>query len=312
MAVSVFELFKIGIGPSSSHTVGPMRAAHTFVHRLKTAEVLTKTHRVQVTLFGSLAFTGRGHGTDKAVILGLSGQLPDTVDSDLIDGMLEEIQSRASINLLDDHRITFNEKKDLLFNKRKSLPHHSNGMRFTAFDTDNNTLFERDYYSVGGGFVVNHGDAESDRIVKDETQLPYGFSSGDELLSLCRQHQLRISEIMMANELTWRDETTVRQDLLKIWDAMQACITRGFDQTGVLPGGLNVERRAPVLFRELKNSDPEARQDPSHGRGRMKLRTVFASAVKRLCFNRPRLSKGWGRHGWLTSRQPKPFGKAHG
>jgi len=262
MAVSVFELFKIGIGPSSSHTVGPMRAAHTFVRRLETAGALTKTHRVQVTLYGSLAFTGRGHGTDKAVILGLSGQLPDTVDPDLIDGILRDIESRAAIQLSGDHGIGFNENKDLLFNKRKSLPHHPNGMRFTALDVDKNVLLERDYYSVGGGFVVNHDDAESDRIVKDDTPLPYEFSNGNELLSLCKQHQLRISEIMMANELTWRDEKTVRQELLTIWDAMQACIARGFTQTGSLPGGLNVERRAPALYRELKNSDPEARQDP--------------------------------------------------
>lgn len=262
MAVSVFELFKIGIGPSSSHTVGPMRAAHTFIQRLNTAEMLENTSRVQVTLFGSLAFTGRGHGTDKAVILGLSGHLPDTIDPDLIDGFLQEIESRSKIDLSGNHCINFNKKKDLVFNKRKSLPHHSNGMRFSAFDTGNNVLLERDYYSVGGGFVVSHDDAVSDRIVKDETRLPYDFSSGDELLALCREHQLRISEVMMANELVWRDEKSLRQDLLKIWDAMQSCISRGFTQTGNLPGGLNVERRAPALFHELKNSDPETRQDP--------------------------------------------------
>jgi L-serine dehydratase len=262
MAVSVFELFKIGIGPSSSHTVGPMRAACTFVQRLEEAGVLQQTGRLQVTLFGSLAFTGRGHGTDKAVILGLSGQLPDSIDPDAIDAILQTIRADSAIALPGGHRLGFDEKKDLLFNKRKSLPHHSNGMRFTAFDAAGGVLLERDYYSVGGGFVVSPGDAESDRIVKDQTPLPYEFKSGDELLGLCTRHRMRISEIMMANELTWRDEAQVRRELLKIWDAMQACIARGFTQTGNLPGGLNVQRRAPALFHELKNSDPEARHDP--------------------------------------------------
>jgi L-serine dehydratase len=262
MAVSVFELFKIGIGPSSSHTVGPMRAAHTFVQRLTSADCLDKTHSIQVTLFGSLAYTGRGHGTDKAVILGLSGQLPDQIDPDLIDGILKKIQDEARIHLSDTCEITFNEKTDLVFNRLKTLPHHSNGMRFTAINENGSVLMERDYYSVGGGFVVSEDDAASDKIVKDETRLPYEFSSGDELLGLCRSHNMRISDIMLANECVWRKKKAVRKDLLKIWDAMQACIERGYSQTGVLPGGLKVQRRAPILYNELKFSDQEARQDP--------------------------------------------------
>jgi len=262
MAVSVFELFKIGIGPSSSHTVGPMRAAHTFVQRLHISGCLTQIHRLQVTLFGSLAFTGRGHCTDKAIILGLSGQLPDQIDPDLIDGILQTIQEEAQIPLSDVCKIDFHEKTDLVFNKRKSLPHHPNGMRFSAFDLNGNLLLERDYYSVGGGFVVSPDDAASDKIVKDETRLPYEFSSGDELLGLCARHKLRISDIMLANEQVWRGKQEVRDSLLNIWSAMQGCIERGFSQTGVLPGGLNVQRRAPILYRELKFSDQEARQDP--------------------------------------------------
>ncbi len=262
MAVSVFELFKIGIGPSSSHTVGPMRAANTFVQRLHTFGFLTQIHRLQVTLFGSLAFTGRGHGTDKAVILGLSGQMPDQIDPDLIDGMLQTIRDEAQIQLSDISKIDFHEKTDLVFNKRKKLPHHPNGMRFSAFDLNGNLLLERDYYSVGGGFVVSPDDAASDKIVKDETRLPYAFSSGDELLALCASHKLRISDIMLANEQVWRSKQEIRDGLLNIWSAMQSCIERGYSQTGVLPGGLNVQRRAPTLYHELKFSDPESRQDP--------------------------------------------------
>jgi L-serine dehydratase len=262
MAVSVFELFKIGIGPSSSHTVGPMLAAHTFVQRLDASGSLNQVHRLQVTLFGSLAFTGRGHGTDKAVILGLSGQLPDQIDPDLIEEILQKIQDEAQIQLSGTCKIAFLEKTDLVFNKRKKLPYHSNGMRFSAFDQNRSLLLEREYYSVGGGFVVSPDEAASDKIVKDETPLPYEFSSGNELLGLCARHKLRISDIMLANEQVWREVKEVRRELLKIWDAMQSCIERGYIQTGVLPGGLNVQRRAPVLYNELKFSDQESRQDP--------------------------------------------------
>ena len=239
-----------------------MRAANTFVQRLHTFGFLTQIHRLQVTLFGSLAFTGRGHGTDKAVILGLSGQMPDQIDPDLIDGMLQTIRDEAQIQLSDISKIDFHEKTDLVFNKRKKLPHHPNGMRFSAFDLNGNLLLERDYYSVGGGFVVSPDDAASDKIVKDETRLPYAFSSGDELLALCASHKLRISDIMLANEQVWRSKQEIRDGLLNIWSAMQSCIERGYSQTGVLPGGLNVQRRAPTLYHELKFSDPESRQDP--------------------------------------------------
>ncbi len=175
MAVSVFELFKIGIGPSSSHTVGPMRAAFTFVQRLQDSGLLDQVERLQVTLFGSLAFTGRGHGTDKAVMLGLSGELPDQVDPDDIDGILQTIQTSGHIMLAGELQIGFGESTDLLFNKNETLPHHSNGMRFAAFNQQGEQLLERDYYSVGGGFVVSEDEAASDRIVKDKTRLPYSL-----------------------------------------------------------------------------------------------------------------------------------------
>ena len=262
MAVSVFELFKIGIGPSSSHTVGPMRAAFTFVQRLEDSNLLNQVERLHVTLFGSLAFTGRGHGTDKAVMLGLSGELPDQVDPDGIDEILQIIQSSGFIKLAGKFQIGFSETADLLFNKHETLPHHSNGMRFAAFDHNGEQLLDRDYYSVGGGFVVSEDEAASDRIVKDKTRLPYAFKSGDELLHLCASHDLRIADIMLANEQVWRSEKEIRDGLLKIWAAMQNCIHRGYTSTGVLPGGLKVQRRAPALYRELVKQDQADIQDP--------------------------------------------------
>jgi len=262
MAVSVFELFKIGIGPSSSHTVGPMLAGHTFVKRLKTAQLLERVKRLQVTLYGSLAYTGRGHGTDKAVMLGLSGELPDKVDPDNIDGIIQKIQSNRAIKLAGRFQIGFTEKSDLLFNKREKLPHHSNGMRFAAFDEHGEALFQREYYSVGGGFVVSHDEAAADRIVKDSTPLPYPFSSGAELLALCDNHKMTIANIMLANEQVWRSKKEIRKGLLKIWAAMHSCIKRGYTATGDLPGGLKVHRRAPSLYRELSQSSESADRDP--------------------------------------------------
>jgi len=262
MAVSVFELFKIGIGPSSSHTVGPMRAAYTFVQRLQEQDLFRQVGRVQATLFGSLAFTGRGHGTDKAVMLGLSGELPDRIDPDDIAGILKRIRSGGTIELKKARQINFTEKADLLFDKNTTLPYHSNGMRFVAFTADGDLLLERDYYSVGGGFVVNQDEAASDRIVKDITRLPYPFKSGDELLALCTRHKLSIASIMLANEQAWRSEQEIRAGLLNIWQAMQSCIQRGYKTPGVLPGGLKVHRRAATLYRQLQQQNRGVANDP--------------------------------------------------
>jgi len=256
MAISIFDLFKIGIGPSSSHTVGPMKAACTFAQRLDENGLLGRTRRVRVSLYGSLAHTGRGHGTDKAVILGLQGELPDSVDPDLIEAALERVAISREINLLGRQTVSFNEAKDLVFRKRELLPYHPNGMRFEALDTDNMVLESRDYYSVGGGFVVSENKAAEDRIVPDQTRLPWSFNTGDELLALCRQEGKRIAEVMLENECTWRNETEIRAGLLKIRDAMMACMERGFRQEGVLPGSLQVTRRAPRLYRELHQQSP--------------------------------------------------------
>jgi len=251
MAVSVFDLFKIGIGPSSSHTVGPMKAACGFARRLERQGQLADTARVRVSLFGSLAHTGRGHGTDKAVMLGLVGELPDRVDPDRIDPVLETIRNTGRLGLLGRHPIEFDEKSDLLFRKREKLPHHPNGMRFEALDSRGDVIERREYYSVGGGFVINQDRASEDVIVADATELPYPFDNGDELLALCERHGLRIAEIMLANESCWRPAEETRSRLRDIRAAMRGCMERGWRQDGVLPGGLRVNRRAPALYREL-------------------------------------------------------------
>lgn len=228
-----------------------MKAACVFVERLNRNGLLDQTSRIRVSLYGSLAHTGRGHGTDKAVMLGLQGAMPDTIDPDLIESTLALIRTEKKIALPGSHTILFQEKNDLVFRKRELLPHHTNGMRFEAFDAQGGLLEMREYYSVGGGFVVNQDKAAEDRIVADQTELPHRFSSGDELLALCASGNRRISEIMMDNECTWRPKEEVRTGLLRIRDAMMDCMERGFRQEGVLPGGLKVSRRAPRLYKEL-------------------------------------------------------------
>jgi len=253
MAVSIFDLFKIGIGPSSSHTVGPMRAAGIFLARLDSGDHVDQVAKIKVDLFGSLGHTGRGHGTDRAVLLGLEGEVPDKVDPDHIGRRYEEIAETGRLRLAGKHEIAVDLKADLVFHKRQTLPHHPNGMRFSAFDDQGEELLRREYYSVGGGFVVNTDEAAADRIMPDDTRLKYPFSSGDELLAICEREGLRISDVMLANEEAWRSADEVRSGLLTIWQAMKDCVLRGLEQTGHLPGGLKVARRAPTLFRKLKH-----------------------------------------------------------
>ncbi len=263
MAVSVFDLFKIGIGPSSSHTVGPMRAAARFAsHWLEENGVLERTARVRAEVFGSLALTGRGHGTDKAVLMGLEGHWPNEIDPDVIPAALERIRRDKQLLLLGRRLISFDEKHDLIMNKRQKLPFHTNGMRFTAFDAAGEPLATRDYYSVGGGFVVNADEAAEDRIVADTTELPHPFNSGNELLKRCHDHQLSMAGVMLANELTWRTEDQVFGGLREIWQAMQDCTARGIREKGTLPGGLHVSRRAPTLHAELSSKPEAGMRDP--------------------------------------------------
>ena len=263
MAVSIFDLYKIGIGPSSSHTVGPMRAAARFVeHHLQEAGRLDEVARIRAEVFGSLALTGRGHGTDKAVMMGLEGHWPNQIDPDVIPAALERIRGEKKIRLHGSHEIAFNEKTDLIMNKRQKLPFHTNGMRFAAFDADGNELATRDYYSVGGGFVVNQDEAAEDRIVADTTPVAHPFNSGDELLARCEATGLTIAQLMLENERAWRSDEEIRDGLREIWSAMSSCVARGIREAGTLPGGLHVSRRAPTLFGELSSRPEAAMRDP--------------------------------------------------
>ncbi|MGH8139303.1 MAG: L-serine ammonia-lyase [Steroidobacteraceae bacterium] len=253
MTLSVFDIFKVGIGPSSSHTMGPMRAAREFVQGLKRDGLLGATNQIAVRLYGSLALTGAGHGTDRAVLAGLEGAEPESVDPDSIEPTLQRIRTSGHINLLGQHAIAFDEPMQLLFMRHERLPRHSNGMRFTALDESLKPLREEDYYSIGGGFIVR-GDETEAREATAHAPPPYPFTSGADLLALCREHGLELYELVMANERTWRSEEQVRGGLLHIWKVMQACVERGFRQTGVLPGVLKVRRRAPKLYRVLTES----------------------------------------------------------
>ena len=262
MAISVFDLLKIGIGPSSSHTVGPMRAALRFATGLAESGQLTQTARIQAELYGSLGATGRGHGSDKAVLLGLQGEAPDQVDTATVPAKLEAIRATHSLNLLGRHQIAFTEADDLLFHKRASLPYHPNGMRFTAFAASGAELRNRVYYSVGGGFVVNEEAAGSDRIVPDQTTLPYEFKSAKRLLELCAENNISISRLMLENEKSWRTGPEIRASLLNIWQVMQQCVRAGCTTEGTLSGGLKVRRRAAQLHRQLSSQPEAALRDP--------------------------------------------------
>jgi len=262
MAISVFELFKIGIGPSSSHTVGPMRAALTFATRLKELGLLAQTQTVKAELYGSLGATGKGHGSDKAVLLGLQGEAPDLVDTGTVAAKLEAIRSSKRLNLLGEKQIVFIESEQLLMYKRQSLPFHPNGMRFTAFDASGAEIQNKVYYSVGGGFVVNEDAAGKDRIVPDTTTLRYPFKSAVELLLLCNEHKLSVSQLMLENETAWRSEQETRAGLLNIWKVMQDCVKAGCQTEGILPGGLKVKRRAAELFRTLSSQPEMSLRDP--------------------------------------------------
>ncbi|MBS0378752.1 MAG: L-serine ammonia-lyase [Proteobacteria bacterium] len=250
MTLSVFDIFKVGIGPSSSHTMGPMRAAREFVLGLKRDGLLVPTTELVVRLYGSLALTGLGHGTDRAVLAGLEGAMPESVDPDSIDPTVQRIRSTHRIRLLGEHEIAFDEPMQLLFMMHERLPRHSNGMRFTALGAGGKVLREADYYSIGGGFVVRGDEAEAPETRAHVTP-PYPFESGEDLLRLCRDHGVELYELMLANEYAWAKPEEVRAKLLHIWEVMQGCVARGFRQTGLLPGVLKVRRRAPRLYRIL-------------------------------------------------------------
>ena len=249
MSISVLDLFKIGIGPSSSHTVGPMRAAHDFAAALRQQGLLAQVRRIEVKLYGSLSATGIGHGTDRAVIAGLMGARPDEVDPDLVVSAVDRVRGEGSLMLGGATAVDFDWARDLRL-LPVSLPYHPNAMRLTAHG-EAGAVYENTYYSVGGGFVVDEAQARSGAAAEAEVELPYPFGTGAELLAQCRHHGLRIGELMLANESAWRSEADTRAALQRIWDAMRGCVTRGIAREGVLPGGLEVRRRAPALYRKL-------------------------------------------------------------
>ncbi|WP_411080768.1 L-serine ammonia-lyase [Streptomyces sp. cmx-18-6] len=273
MAISVFDLFSVGIGPSSSHTVGPMRAARMFARRLKNEGLLAHTSSIRAELYGSLGATGHGHGTPKAVLLGLEGESPQTVDVERADVRVDEIRSSGRINLLGMHEIAFAFDDDLVLHRRKALPYHANGMTIFAYDTEGAPVLEKTYYSVGGGFVVDEDAVAGENpIVPEDTVLRHPFRTGDELLRLARETGLSISSMMLENELAWRTEAEIRSGLLDIWRVMQACVSRGMSREGILPGGLKVRRRAANSARQLRaEGDPQAHA--------MEWITLYAMAV---------------------------------
>jgi L-serine dehydratase len=275
MAVSVFDLFKIGIGPSSSHTVGPMLAASRFAIQLAERAQLQVLARLRIELFGSLGATGKGHGTDRALMLGLMGESPEKVAVDGIAARIEAIRSENTLVLAGGQAIRFEADRDLHFHRERQLDFHPNGMQFTALDDQGGMLQQARFYSVGGGFVVQENARGEPELVEDQTAQPYPFKSGDEMLAQCEEQGLSVSRLMLENERAWRSENEIRDGLLEVWGVMQQCVERGCVTEGVLPGGLKVKRRAPRLFRQLSN-DAELNNVPL---GTMDWVNLFALAV---------------------------------
>jgi L-serine dehydratase len=261
MAISVFDLFKVGIGPSSSHTVGPMRAAAMFALSLEKEGLLDQTASVKAELYGSLGATGKGHGSDIGIMLGLMGQTPESVDVDAIPGLIKAARAQQALVLLARQPIAFCEKEHLLMYRREALAGHPNGMQFSAFDAAGGLLRQSRYLSVGGGFVVTVG-ARNEQVLTAYQQVPYPFTSGDELLAVCQREGLTISQVMWANERTWRSDAEIRGQLLLLWRTMRECVQRGLTHEGTLPGPFRVQRRAPVLAAQLRARAERVLSDP--------------------------------------------------
>ena len=255
MSLSIFDIFTIGIGPSSSHTVGPMKAAKKFIDQVIEFNKFNDIVSIKCDFYGSLALTGKGHGTDKAFILGIQGHDPVTIDSDKIDTIIENVKSIKKLELnFGQHQkiISFNPSKDIKFHRRVNLPYHPNGMCFAAFDSDGVEIFKNTYYSIGGGFIIEDTEVDKANIINPHTsKIKHPFKSGLELLNISKDLNISISEIILENELTWRSKEDVESDALKLWSVMQACVKRGFKNEGILPGGLKVERRAPKIYKNL-------------------------------------------------------------
>lgn len=262
MVISVFDLFSIGIGPSSSHTVGPMRAARQFVLYLDESNLLSAVDKLSIDLYGSLALTGKGHATDIAILLGLEGESPEGIDPAAVVSRVQRIRDEKNLRLGGKYTISFRENEELIFHYDKFLPYHPNGIRFIAYDKQNQILSEKIYYSVGGGFVVEHQSILGNQKEKQtEHRVPYPFKTGQQLLNHCNHLNVSIAELMLRNELSWRSETEIREGLFHIWEVMRDCAARGCRQEGILPGGLNVRRRAPGIYRYLKEQEKKTREE---------------------------------------------------
>ncbi|MBL8892289.1 MAG: L-serine ammonia-lyase [Planctomycetaceae bacterium] len=273
MTISVFDLYTIGIGPSSSHSVGPMRAAHHFVHSLRSSDaeegegarrqaIWSNLQRIEVNLYGSLALTGVGHGTDKAILMGLMGFQPETIEPDHVDSLFTAIRESGQLGLLNEKRIRFTYDEDFRFLRKVTLPEHPNGMQLTACDGDGAVLAQETYFSIGGGFILTRAEALAGGCGRDATGLPFPFERGADLLRLSREHQLPFSQLVLENEKKWLPENEIRARLLRIWDVMQGCVQRGCEREGILPGGLKVRRRAASVFRSLTAAEQRDAADP--------------------------------------------------
>lgn len=249
MSISLFDLFSIGIGPSSSHTVGPMTAANEFLKLLDSNQLMFQTERVKIELYGSLALTGKGHGTDKAILNGLEGKLPETVAPDSLIPRMQEILKSKTLSLGDKKNIPFHETTDFLFLQKERLPKHTNGMRFSAFDSQDQHLLSQVYYSIGGGFITT--EEAYDKPSLEKHTLPYPFETGEQLLAHCKNNQCSIAELMMSNELSWRSKEAIHEGILGLAKVMNDCIENGCHHPGILPGGLHLKRRAPDLYQKL-------------------------------------------------------------
>ncbi|CAO1649956.1 L-serine ammonia-lyase [Parasphingorhabdus sp. NYA22] len=261
MVCSTFELFKIGVGPSSSHTMGPMSAAATFVGRLAETGKLAGVTRLETLLFGSLALTGKGHATDRAILLGLSGQRPENIEPDAADVVVEQIRSLAKISLNGSHDIAFDEETEVIFDQKKRLDFHSNAMRFNAY-SGGDIIDTRVYYSVGGGAILDEDQIGSNNPETGLWDVPHPFCSGADLLRIAEEKGLSIADIMRNNERTGKSDDQISDDIRAIADAMSACIDRGILQGGILPGGLRVKRRAPLIHARLMERQERALSDP--------------------------------------------------
>ena len=255
MSISITEMFTVGIGPSSSHTVGPMRASKQFLTYLSEHSDITACERIQIELYGSLAHTGVGHGTDYAIMMGLLGLQPSSVVPQLGRQRVDNLVTQQILSLTDDHHIGFEQKRDLILNVKMLLPGHSNGMKFSAFDKAGTLILERTYYSIGGGFIQDEDQFNKPALTDQQVSVKYPFSTAKELASICQETGLSISQVVLANEASWREEKETRDYLVNIWETMKACIQQGCETEGILPGGLKVKRRAAQLYRKLSCSN---------------------------------------------------------